>query len=67
MWKSLESEHGTLFAMLVGLAVVFYWRGVWGLIDLFLFPDNEALSYAVSILLGLVVLRSTRYLRKELI
>ncbi len=38
------------------IAVVMVWRGVWGLTDTYLFPDNAPLSYLVSIFMGLVLL-----------
>jgi len=37
-------------------AIVSFWRGVWGLMDLYLFPGNEILSLSVSVIIGLVVL-----------
>lgn len=42
--------------LLTVIAVVFVWRGIWGLTDHFLFPENELLSYLVSVLVGLVIL-----------
>jgi len=32
------------------------WRGVWGLLDTYLFPGSPALSYLVGIGLGAVIL-----------
>lgn len=36
------------------IGVIMLWRGVWGLMDVFLFPGNYILSYSASILLGAV-------------
>lgn len=44
------------FAIIVGIAVIAFWRGVWGLIDEYLFPANYTLSLWVSLIVGLVVL-----------
>jgi len=38
------------------LGVVLFWRGVWGLTDLYLFPNQPELSYLISILGGLLIL-----------
>lgn len=48
-------HHFTTIVVTAG-AVVFFWRGAWGLMDHFLFPDTPVLSYASSILLGLLIL-----------
>jgi hypothetical protein len=53
-------------ALLIGIAVVSFWRGAWGLMDLYLFPDNPPLSFIVSLVIGLTILISTHYLIKEL-
>jgi hypothetical protein len=36
------------------------WRGVWGLLDVFIFPENQALSFAISSILGIILLISIR-------
>ena len=36
--------------------IIIVWRGVWGLLDLFVFPQNHLLSYGVSIVLGFILL-----------
>ena len=47
-------KNFTIFVLAVGIVLV--WRGVWGLLDLYLFPGNEALSFTVSIIAGIVIL-----------
>lgn len=49
--------------IVIGFAIVAFWRGVWGLMDIYLFPGNEVLSYTVSAILGIAIL----YLTKNLI
>lgn len=41
-----------LVAALALLSTAICWRGIWGLFDVFLFPENRTLSYLLSILLG---------------
>lgn len=45
-----------LIIIITSLAIVSFWRGVWGLMDMYLFPENLALSLLISIALGLVIL-----------
>ena len=51
--------------VLVAFAVIAFWRGLWGLIDLYLFPENPALRYWASLIIGFLVLMVTDYLEKE--
>ena len=47
----------TLILALIGVvAVVAVWRGLWGLMDIYLWPDNPKLSNWVSFIVGFVVL-----------
>ncbi len=47
-------------------AVVLFWRGIWGLLDHYLFPENPLLSYLISVLLGLFILWVDDYEFQEL-
>lgn len=40
----------------VVFAIVLFWRGTWGLLDLYLFPDNMLLSYLISAAAGIIIL-----------
>jgi len=33
-------KEGPLHAVMIATAVVFFWRGAWGLMDLYLIPSN---------------------------
>ena len=46
----------------IAVAVVLVWRGAWGLMDLYIFPDHLLASYIISLALGLIVLFSTHKL-----
>ncbi len=65
--KKKRSLKKVIFAIIIGFAVVSFWRGVWGLMDLYLFPDNLILSLSVSVLLGIIILYFTKHLIDELI
>ena len=38
------------------VSVVMVWRGVWGILDEYLLPQNPKLSYWISFIIGLVLL-----------
>lgn len=42
--------------VMIGVSVVLFWRGTWGLMDIYLFPDSKAAGYILSIVLGLCLL-----------
>lgn len=59
-------HHKLLMALGIGVSVILFWRGAWGLMDLYLFPNNLTLSYAASFVIGFVILYATHYIVKEL-
>lgn len=61
-----KRRHKILFALLVGFSVVSFWRGAWGILDVYLFPDDYHLSSIASLAIGLSLLALTDYLVKEL-
>lgn len=65
--KKRNKNKRLYFALLIGLAVVSFWRGAWGLMDLYLIPDNPTLSFSISLIVGLLILSVTHYLIKELL
>jgi len=50
----------------IGIAVVSFWRGAWGLMDIYLFPENPTLSFSASFIIGFVILYITHYIVREL-
>ena len=65
--RKLKPIERTIFTLLIAISVVSFWRGAWGIMDIYLFPNNYELSSWVSIIIGLVVLYVTHYWAKELI
>lgn len=62
--KHWDKKH--LRTLLTVLGIVMVWRGVWALLDVYLFPNNLLLSYIASIILGLLILYIPDYDLKEL-
>lgn len=54
------------YTVLIAFAIVSFWRGVWGLMDVYLFPNKHILSLSISVLIGLVILYSTKHIIGEL-
>lgn len=65
-FRKLKSHHQVIFSIIIGLAVVFFWRGAWGIMDVYIFPGHYELSSWVSLKLGIFILASTHYLTKKL-
>ena len=65
-FKQMGSFKQILFALLIGFAVISFWRGDWGLLDIYLLPNNQSASFWISIIIGIVILTATHYSVKEL-
>jgi hypothetical protein len=52
----LKARYPLVSWVVVIVAIIMLWRGVWGLLDLYLFPGSPTLSHIVSLLLGILVL-----------
>jgi hypothetical protein len=64
MYK-LKNSH-LFLALLIGTAVISVWRGIWNLLDLYLYPNDLVLSSILSITIGLIILIFTHQTAKEL-
>lgn len=42
--------------LIAAAAVIFVWRGIWNLLDMYLLPDHFVLSNIISITIGLLLL-----------
>jgi uncharacterized membrane-anchored protein len=51
---------------IVASGVILIWRGVWGFMDVYFFPENPVLSYIFSILIGLIIIIADDFLIDEL-
>lgn len=51
--KSMKTNFQIL---VLAIGVIAFWRGAWGLLDLYLFPNNELVSLLISMLIGVLVL-----------
>jgi len=54
--KELSIWEKRIHAIIIGSAIVLFWRGVWHLADIYLFPNNEVVSAVVSIIIAVGLL-----------
>jgi len=66
MYKNFKKNHPNIYSIIIGAAIIMFWRGLWGLMDLYLFPENPTLSFSASALLGLLLLWSNDFRLKEI-
>ncbi len=64
--KRLKGITKLFYAILIGFAVVSFWRGAWGLMDEFFFANNYLYSSITSFFLGIIILILTHKITKEL-
>lgn len=62
----LKSNHPNWYSIVVGFLIILFWRGIWGLMDIYLFPGNESTSYIVSGVVGLLLLYLNDFRLKEI-
>jgi hypothetical protein len=54
--KLFKSKRKLLLVFSGVFGVILVWRGIWGLMDLYLFPDHPEFSYLLSIIFGFFIL-----------
>ena len=64
--RKFEKRHHIFSALLVGAALILFWRGTWYLADEYLFPNNHVLSAVVSIIIAFIILYFRDFDLKEL-
>ncbi|NCN99174.1 hypothetical protein COU62_00770 [Candidatus Pacearchaeota archaeon CG10_big_fil_rev_8_21_14_0_10_35_219] len=45
----------------IAFAVITFWRGLWGLMNIYLFPNNYELSLWITLIGGLLILIITNH------
>ena len=64
--SDMKTKHQIFFAIIIAFAVISFWRGLWGLMDIYIFPANPPMRFSLLVLIGLIILASTHYAAKEL-
>lgn len=53
---SFRLHKKVLYVLLVAVGMILVWRGVWDLVDMYVFLENPLLSALISLFVGLVIL-----------
>lgn len=64
--KTFKRRHKVCFAILIGFAVVAFWRGAWGIMDVYIYPNDYGVSSFISLGIGIGLLVITDYIVEEL-
>lgn len=54
--KIRKNKSSNLNIFIVCTAVIMVWRGIWNIIDLYIFPNNYLLSCIVCIVVWIIIL-----------
>jgi hypothetical protein len=58
--SALKRHHQVLFSIIIVIAVVLVWRGMWNLVDEYWFPSVSDFSNISSVVVGVIILLITR-------
>jgi hypothetical protein len=65
-YRRFKDKHKITHILLVAIAIVMFWRGVWGLLDEYFFTASPVISYGLSIFIAFLILYFDDYHLKEL-
>ncbi len=54
--QELKTLHPTANVIVIIFAIIMLWRGIWGLLDLYLFPGSPAFSHILTVIIGATIL-----------
>ncbi len=66
LYRRFKKRYKILHILIVATAVVMFWRGIWGILDTYLLPDNTLLSYTISVFVAFGILYFDDFHLKEL-
>lgn len=65
-FRKHKKKNPFLYHLITGTAIITFWRGLWGLLDIYIFPENLVLSYGISTIIGLAILFINDYSIEEI-
>ena len=52
----LKGKKSNIHTLIIAIAIVMIWRGVRWMLDKFLFPNHELISYIVGAIIGIIII-----------
>jgi hypothetical protein len=65
-YRRFKKRNKLIHILFAAIAVVFFWRGIWGLLDMFFLPTNPLVSNLISVVVAFVILYFDDFHLKEL-
>jgi hypothetical protein len=60
-FNNLKRDHQLIASLIIAVALISIWRGLWGLFDYYIFPENFVLSSITTLLVGIFILAVTHH------
>jgi len=60
-FKDLKKHYQLLASLIIAIALISIWRGIWNLFDYYIFPNNFILSSVTTLIVGIVILAITHH------
>lgn len=65
-FKYLEKNNQVIFSLIIITGVIFVWRGLWNMVDVYWFPSYSLFSNITGIIFGMVLLYFSHKLISQL-
>ncbi len=63
-FRRKNDSESLVYTLALDIAAVMVWRGTWGFMDLYIFPNNTQLSLVFSLIAGLALLTALKITNK---
>jgi hypothetical protein len=54
--RKIRQRYHNGYVIIIATAIIMFWWGMFGILETFLFPDNEVLAYFISLFAGLFIM-----------
>lgn len=65
-YRKFKKKYRIAHILMVFFAIILFWRAVWGILDMYLFPDQKLLGYILSLGVAFAILYFDDFHLKEL-
>jgi len=60
-FNKLKKHHQLIASLIIAIALISIWRGIWRLFDYYIFPENIILSSLTTLIFGIIILAVTHH------